>query len=242
MSSLSVEAQQALRTAYLDLFWLAARLRKGEVPGHRTPDLRTWADAQLRQQRRTLLRADIDDTVIQDAESAIIALLDESAQLSAARDCAEQWMSRLLQYERYQHSNLGRDFFDRLDALRKRPDTPLPLLEIYARCLAWGFEGRYREENRLEDLRVLMEALRVELQQRIHPSPLCPPMLDRSAQPLPPPLFSAPWVMGLGASLILFIGVVLTGWLYLKASSTTEQLRQLNAGRGQGEATAQGGE
>ena len=46
--------------------------------------------------------------------------------------------------------------------------------------------------------------------------------------------------MGLGASLILFIGVVLTGWLYLKASSTTEQLRQFNAGRGQGRSDGSG--
>ena len=241
MNSLSIEAQQALRSAYVDLYWLAGRLRGGEVPGHRTLDVRSWADGQLRQQRRQLLRADIDDNVIQDAELALIALRDESAQLSSARDCAEQWMSRLLQYERYQHSNLGRDFFDRLDALRKRPETPLPLLEIYVRCLAWGFEGRYREEDRLEDLRVLREALRVELLHRIELPPLCAPMLDRSTLPAAPPLFSAPWVMGLGASLVLLVGVLLTGWLYFRASATTEQLRQLAGGHGQLEAGAQQG-
>lgn len=226
--TMSAEAKHALRTAYVDLFWLAGRLRTGDVPGHRTLDVRTWADGLLRQQRRTLLRADVDDALVHDSEIAVIALLDESAQLSTARDCAEQWMARLLQYEHYKHSNLGRDFFERLEALRQRADTPLPLLEIYARCLAWGFEGRYREENRLEDLRVLREALRVELLHRLEPPPLCTAMNDRSASPPLAPLFSAPWVMGLGASLVLLIGVVLTGWLYFRASTTTEAIRQLS--------------
>jgi type VI secretion system protein ImpK len=238
--TLSAEAAQALRTAYVDLFWLSGQLRAGEVPGHRALDVRTWADGMLRQQRRTLLRADVDDPVVNDAELAVIALLDESAQLSTARDCAEQWMARLLQYEHYKHSNLGRDFFDRLEMLRQRPDTPLPLLEIYARCLAWGFEGRYREENRLDDLRVLRDAVRAELLHRLDPPPLCPPMNDRSARPPLAPLFTAPWVLGLGASLILLIGVILTGLLYWRASTTTETLRQLagpEATRAQSDAT-----
>lgn len=227
--TLSVEATQALRTAYIDLFWLAGRLRAGEVSGPRTPDVRAWADAALRQQRRTLLRADIDDLVVNDAELAVIALLDESAQLSATRDCAELWMSRLLQYEYYKHSNLGRDFFERLEALRHRPDTPLPVLEIFARCLAWGFEGRYREENRPEDLRVLRDALQTELLQRLEKPPLCPPIHDLLTRPALPPLFTAPWVAGLGASLLLLVGVLLTAFLYWRASATTEALRGKSA-------------
>ena len=226
---ISAEATQALRTAYGELFWLAGRLRAGEVPGHRTPDVRTWADHVLRQQRRALLRADVDDPIVNDAELAVIALLDESAQLSSARDCAEAWMARLLQYEHYKHSNLGRDYFDRLEALRQRPDTPLPLLEIYARCLAWGFEGRYREENRLEDLRVLRDALRAELLHRLPASPLCAKMSARSAPPPLAPMFKAPSVIGLAASLVLLIGLLLTGLLYFRASATTEALHQLSA-------------
>lgn len=225
--TLSIEATEALRTAYVELFWLAGRLRVGEVPGHRSLDVRAWADATLHQQRRTLLRADVDDVVINDAELAVIALLDESAQLSVARDCAEQWMARLLQYDYYKHSNLGRDFFDRLEVLRQQPGTPLPLLEIYARTLAWGFEGRFREENRLDDLRVLRDALRTELLHRLGQRPLCPPLTVQAAPPKLAPLFSAPWVLGLGASLILLVGVILTALLYSRASTTTEAIRQL---------------
>ena len=225
--TLCTEATQALRAAYSDLFWLAGRLRSGEVPGSRTLEVRAWADGVVRQQRRVLQRADVDEAVIHDGELAVIALIDESAQLSAARDCAEQWMSRLLQEEHYKHSNLGRDFFLRLEALRQRPDTPLPLLEIYARCLTWGFEGRYREENRLEDLRILRDAVRAELHQRLERPPLCPPLNALAVLPEPPPLFSAPWVGGLAASLLLLIGVLLTASLYWRASTTTEALGQL---------------
>lgn len=226
--TMSPEAAQMLRTAYVELFWLAGRLRAGEVPGHRTLDARSFAEQTLRQQRRLLLRADVEDAVAHDAELAVIALLDESGQLSAARDCAEQWMARLLQYEHYQHSNLGRDFFERLEVLRQRPDTPLPLLEIFARCLAWGFEGRYREENRLEDLRVLRDALRAELLHRLPHPPLCPPMSERSTRPRPAPLLGALWVLGLSSALVLLVGVVLTGLLYARASATTEAIRQLS--------------
>ncbi len=225
--TMSAEAAQALRTAYIDLFWLAGQLREGEIPGHRTIEARSFAEGTLRQQRKVLMRADVDDQVASDAELAIIALLDESAQLSKAKDCAEQWMARLLQYEHYKHSNLGRDFFDRLEALRQRSDTPLPLLEIFARCLAWGFEGRYREENRLEDLRVLRDALRAELYPRLPQPPLCPPMNESASRLRPAPLFAAPWVVGLGAALILLVGVILTGLLYWRAGATTEALRQL---------------
>jgi type VI secretion system protein ImpK len=226
--TLSAEAAQALRTAYVELFWLAGQLRAGEIPGNRTLDARTFADGTLRQQRKILLRADVDDQIASDAELAIVALLDESAQLSKAKDCAEQWMARLLQYEYYKHSNLGRDFFERLEALRQRPDTPLPLLEIFSRCLAWGFEGRYREENRLEDLRVLRDALRTELLHRLPQPPLCPEMNQRSERPKPAPLFAAPWVLGLSAVLVLIIGVLLTSLLYWRASATTEAIQKLS--------------
>jgi type IV/VI secretion system ImpK/VasF family protein len=226
--NLSAEAAQALRTAHIELFWLAGQLRAGEIPGHRTLEARSFADATLRQKRKLLLRADVDDVIVSEIELAIVALLDESAQLSSAKECADTWMARLLQYEYYRHSNLGRDFFERLEILRQRADTPLPVLELFARCLAWGFEGRYREENRLEDLRVLRDALRVELYHRLPRPPLCLNMNERSERPKPPPLFTAPWVLGLGAALLLLLGGGLTGLLYLRANATAESLKKLS--------------
>jgi type IV/VI secretion system ImpK/VasF family protein len=227
--TMSGQALSALRTAYVELFWLAARLRTGAVPGTRVLDIRNLANDLLLQQRRVLRRADVDDAVIGDAELALIALLDESAQLSADRDCAEQWMSRLLQYEHYKHSNLGRDFFERLEALRQRADTPLPLLELYARALAWGLQGRYRQENRTEDLRVLRDALRAELLHRLPEPPLCSPLSAHVAPPKVAPLLAVPWVLAMGATLILLVGVVLAALLSYRASTTTAALLQLTS-------------
>ncbi len=223
----SADAAHAIRSAYLDLFWLATRLRSGEVPGHRVLDIRTFAERSLAEHKRALLRADVDDQTIRDAELAIIALLDESAQQSCAHDCAEVWGARLLQLDHFNHSNLGRDFFDRLELLRQRPETPLALLEIYARCLALGFEGRFRKDDKLEDLRVLKDALRTELFHRMERLPLNPPQRELAAPPLPPPLFAAHKVLGLAAVMTLLVGTLLTLAIYVRARSTTESLQKL---------------
>lgn len=217
----------ALRSAYLDLFWLAMRLRTGDVPGHRVMEIRALAERSLSEHKRTLLRADVEDQTIRDAELAVIALLDESAQQSSAPDCAEAWGARLLQLDHFNHSNLGRDFFDRLDQLRQRPETPIALIELYARCLAIGFEGKFRKDDKLDELRALKDALRTELFQRLEKLPLCPPQEDLAAPPLPPPLFSAPWVLGLAAVMTLLCGTLLTLTLYLRARSTTDSLQKL---------------
>lgn len=225
--TLSADATEALRTAYLDLFWLSARLRGGEISGSRVPEVRAFAERSLSDHKRALLRADVDDQTIRDAELAMIALLDESAQQSLAHDCSDAWGNRLLQLDHYNHSNLGRDFFDRLDVLRQRPETPLALLEIFARCLAWGFEGRYRKDDKLEDLRVLKDALRSELFQRIEKMPLCPPQSELAAPPPPPPLFAAPYVLGLAAVMTLVVGTLLSLTLYVRARSTSDSLQKL---------------
>lgn len=225
--TMSAQGKEALRSAYLDLFWLAGRLRSGEVTGHRVAEVRAFAERSLSEHKRALLRADVDDQTIRDAELAMIALLDESAQQSSAHDCSEAWGARLLQVDHFNHSNLGRDFFDRLDVLRQRPETPIALLELYARCLSFGFEGRFREDRRLDDLRVLKDALRSELFHRIEKLPLCPPQKELAAPPLPPPLFAAKFVPGLAAALTLFVGTLLTLTLYIRALRTTESLQRL---------------
>src|SRR4051812_26614620 len=106
MALLSSQASQALRLSYVELFVLVGRMRDGEIPSVRAVELREWADGQLKRQRRELMLADVDDAVINDAELAVIALLDESAQNSRSRDFAEPWMRSTLQLEHYRHNNL----------------------------------------------------------------------------------------------------------------------------------------
>lgn len=219
------EVQAALTEAYRELFLLAGWIRDGQVTGSRPPALRSFAEGTLREQRKELLRAGLDEDLVADAQVAIIALLDESANSCPVRDFAEQWQRESLQYAYYQHNNLGRDFFERLEYWRQRPDTSLPLLELYTRCLAWGFEGRYREENRLADLRILREAVHNELQRRRGPPPpLGSPLEDLAKLPPPPLLVTAPWVFGLAATLLLLSGLLLSMLLYWQAAAVTRAL------------------
>lgn len=225
---IKANATEALRLAYTNLFLLAGRLRSGEVPAARVDTIRGAALSELQEQRRILMRADLDDQSIDDVEMAVIAIVDESAQISPNRDCAEQWLASSLQYKRYRHTNLGRDFFVRLEVLRARPDTPLALLEIYMRCLTFGFEGKYREEKRIDDLRSLRESLQAELLHRMGtPASLSSPLEAISPPPPPAPIFSGFAVFGLATALVMFVGVLLTALLTINSSSTVSSLHEI---------------
>ena len=220
------DADNALRVAYRDLFLVAGWMREGQVSGPRGAAVRSFVEESLRTQRRELLRAGLDEDLIADAQLAMIALIDEAANGSPVRDFAESWQRETLQYANYNHNNLGRDFFERLEFRRARSDTPVSLLEHYARCLVWGFEGRYREENRLADLRVLRETLQHEVQRRLGTPPALGSPLDELAKlPLPSPIVNAPWVFGIGATLILLCGLVLSLLLYWQADDVSKAIR-----------------
>lgn len=200
-------------------------MREGRIAGARVSELRTWAERSLREERSRLLRAGLDEDLVADAQLVAIALLDESVQAGPNRDLAEQWGRDTLQYALYRSNNLGRDFFDKLEYWQKRPEAPLGMLELFARVLAWGFEGRYREENRLADLRTLRESLQNDLLRRGGNQPLlAPPLGDLAKLPMPPPIVRSPWVFGLGASLLLALGLVLTMLLHIQASGVSRAL------------------
>lgn len=221
----SAALSAALRRAYRDVLLFAGWAREGKVTGARTSELRTWVERTLREERSRLLRAGLDEELVADAQLIAIALLDESVLASPARDLAEQWGRDTLQYAQYRHNNLGRDFFDRLEHWQSRPDVPVGMLELFARILAWGFEGRYREENRLAALRTLRESLQNDLLRRGgSPMPLAPPLGDLAKLPPPPPLVRAPWVLGMGVSLLLALGLVLTMLLHLHAGRVSRAL------------------
>src|SRR5271165_828830 len=88
---------------------------------------------------------------IRDAESAVVALLDETV-LSLHDPARDRWASQPLSVELYGDANAGEVFFDRLDELRGETDSPglADLLEVYLLCLLLGFEGRYSGPARAE--------------------------------------------------------------------------------------------
>jgi type VI secretion system protein ImpK len=75
---------------------------------------------------------------------AAVALLDESA-LNSRQPALADWARRTLQEELFGGHMGGEWFFQHVDQLLERPDTPalIDLLEVHQLCLLLGFRGKY---------------------------------------------------------------------------------------------------
>jgi type VI secretion system protein ImpK len=75
---------------------------------------------------------------------AIIAFLDESV-LNSGQPMFAQWPTRTLQEEVFGVHMAGELFYQYLQQLMTRPDSPdlADILEVYLLCLLLGFRGRY---------------------------------------------------------------------------------------------------
>jgi type VI secretion system protein ImpK len=75
---------------------------------------------------------------------AVIAFLDESV-LNSGQPMFAQWPSRTLQEEVFGVHMAGELFYQYLQQLMTRPDSPdlADILEVYLLCLLLGFKGRY---------------------------------------------------------------------------------------------------
>jgi type VI secretion system protein ImpK len=133
---LAIALQEALTTV--------ARLRAGK-------QVATDAEA-FRVRIKQVLSAGKQDAVVQgyseaDADLgvfAIVALLDETV-LNSGQPMFAAWSSRPLQEEVFGLHMAGELFFQYLQQLLTRPDSPdvADLLEVYSLSLLLGFKGRY---------------------------------------------------------------------------------------------------
>ncbi|HUU46318.1 MAG TPA: type IVB secretion system protein IcmH/DotU [Acidobacteriota bacterium] len=87
------------------------------------------------------------------ARFALTAFIDEAINRSDWPGRAA-WSNRPLSLEYFNTNRAGDEFFDRLEALRARPEAHGDLLEVYHTCLALGFEGKYAlaDPRRLQEL------------------------------------------------------------------------------------------
>jgi type VI secretion system protein ImpK len=86
---------------------------------------------------------------VQLAVFAVVALLDESA-LNATEPAWADWARRPLQDELFGGHMAGEWFFQHVDRLLARPDSPelADLIEVHMLCLLLGFRGRYGAADR----------------------------------------------------------------------------------------------
>src|SRR5450432_258926 len=155
------------------------------------------------------------------ATFAAIAFLDESI-LNLRHPIFANWPRQPLQEERYGHHVAGEIFFQNLQKLLGRTDSPSAgeLLEVYYLCLLLGFAGRYSMGGR-GDLRAIMQQTAEKLQRIKQVSARLSPSSD-----LPPDSVKLstgdPWVgrimIGAIASLVLTLALLIVFHLMLHSA------------------------
>lgn len=86
-------------------------------------------------------RSSVNPVDVEAASFALVAFLDESA-IRAGGALRDAWFQRPLQLELYGTNRAGEEFFTRLDGLRRDREARIAALEVYACCLAFGFQGQ----------------------------------------------------------------------------------------------------
>lgn len=91
----------------------------------------------------------------------IVAHIDELIQTSFLREMQTSWP--LLQKELFKLDNAGEVFYEIIDDILLKPQTPVFIFEVYYFCLNYGFRGRY--EGNPVKVKEYMKKLQSRLQQ-----------------------------------------------------------------------------
>jgi type IV/VI secretion system ImpK/VasF family protein len=97
----------------------------------------------------------------------IVAQIDELIQTNFLRAMKTSWP--LLQKELFQIDNAGDVFYEILDDILIKPQTPMFIYEVYYFCLRYGFRGRY--ESHPVKVTGYLKKLQARLQQEAFPIP-----------------------------------------------------------------------
>jgi len=98
----------------------------------------------LEEVERDAMAAGYDGADIRETHFAVVAFLD-SVVLNSNEPIRAEWERKTLQEELFGQTDAGVVFFEKLDRLRSRRDSPelADVLEVYLLCILLGFEGRY---------------------------------------------------------------------------------------------------
>lgn len=140
----SVVATSRLAPLLQDPLTAVVRLRAGRSAVPDAATFRATLIQQLAAAEQEALRLGFTTQDARLALFAVVAFLDESI-LNARHPAFADWARRPLQDELFGGHMGGEWFFQHIDQLLARPDSPeLPdLLEVYALCLLLGFHGKF---------------------------------------------------------------------------------------------------
>jgi type VI secretion system protein ImpK len=151
-----------------------------------------------------------DPADLQLSSFGVVALLDESA-LSSPEGAWSDWARRPLQEQLFGGHMAGEWFFQHIERLLARPDTPAlaDVLELHELCLLLGFRGRYGAGDR-----GALHAITAQLNERIRRIRGIPTEFVAGWKPADDAIAVAdPWIRRLTTALIasLALGLVLWG-------------------------------
>jgi type VI secretion system protein ImpK len=166
------------------------------------------------------------DTLTQ-AKYAVAAYLDEMI-INSRWSLRDQWSSKPLQYDFFGEFVAGEGFYKRLDAVRNRLPVDLDLLEVFAMCLIFGFEGQYRLHDR-EMLKGVLQDVTREIQAKRGEVAVLSPRGRRPDELLELVKRELPaWaILVTGAGLVLLFYLALSFLSSQDAGHVVEQLRRL---------------
>jgi len=207
---LAPQRADTLALQYQGVLTGVVRIQAGRQPLTDLETFRRRMKAALQEVEREAGTAGYTPAEIRDAEFAVVAFLDETI-LSSKNQKAEEWRKRPLNIELFGQAIAGDVFFDKLNDIERRSDSPhlADLLEVYLLCLLLGFEGRFAPPLRGVAYRI-MERLRGRIEAiRGMDYKLSPP-LEFAAETIEAPRGSDLrwrwWPLGaIGAALLLFL-------------------------------------
>ncbi len=152
----------AVHAATQDCFGAIQQLRHADPAMLPAPEvlqrrLRSFIDRMQSQ----LGEAGLAHQDVEDITYAVVALADEMA-LNAGEPVASGWMGQLLQLHYFHENTAGDGFFLRLENIRHDPRRR-DALRVYALCLWFGFQGKYRVRGGELELMTLSESLQREV-------------------------------------------------------------------------------
>ncbi len=167
--------QENMALVFQEILTAVARLRSNRQAVSDAEAFRGHMRNALKTAESEAIRRGYSAEDVRQAQFAVVGFLDESA-LNSNSPAFADWARRPMQEEMFGGHFAGEIFFQNLESLMGRRESPelADLLEIYHLCLLLGYEGRYRISGR-ESLRPITEGVGDKIRRiRGGPGPLSP--------------------------------------------------------------------
>ena len=217
---------------FQELYTAIVRLRAGRQEVNNADVFRNQVLNAIKTAEQNARTRGYPDEDVRLGSFAMVAFLDESI-LNLRKPVFNDWVRKPLQEELFGRHVAGEVFFENLQEILGRRDSPevADLLEVYYLCLLLGYLGRYSITSK-GDLRALMGQTEDKIKRirksnaELSPSWALP---NETAGPLR----SDPWMRRLLIVLAVFgiVTVLLYPVYRISLSSGVSSLRQLSGGR-----------